>query len=57
LNIETLCAQGEWHNDLREGYGVMKYPSGNSYEGEWLADKKSGLGVMLWRDADETYTG
>ena len=51
-----IC-QGDWVDDLREGYGIMKYLSGGSYEGEWRADKKSGLGVMVWRATDEIYSG
>jgi hypothetical protein len=42
---------------LRDGYGSMKYTSGNSYEGEWKLDRKCGQGVMVWRDVDEVYTG
>ena len=43
--------------DKREGFGVMIYPSGNSYEGMWLEDKKCGLGAMIWKSIDEVYTG
>lgn len=48
---------GEWSLGLREGYGQMKYSSGNTYEGEWCLDKKCGRGVMNWRHSDELYTG
>lgn len=44
-------------NNLREGYGIMKYASGNSYEGFWVGDMKHGKGVMSWRDIDEVYIG
>lgn len=42
---------------LRDGYGTMRYPSGNTYEGEWSLDKKCGNGVMIWKDVDEIYLG
>lgn len=41
----------------REGYGIMEYPSTNSYEGEWKADHKEGYGTMIWKAIDEVYTG
>lgn len=56
-SVITDPMQGEWVDDLREGYGTMKYSSGGSYEGEWVADKKCGLGVMQWRATDEIYSG
>lgn len=44
-------------NNKRHGYGVMQYPSGNSYEGEWRDDRKDGYGTMVWKTLDEVYTG
>ncbi len=51
------CTQGEWQENNRHGYGVMRYGSGNTYEGQWQLDHKHGFGVMIWRDMDETYIG
>lgn len=42
---------------MREGYGTMRYISGNTYEGCWADDKKCGRGVMIWKDIDEVYSG
>lgn len=54
---KTIVYVGGWKNGLRDGYGQMKYATGNSYEGEWKAGKKCGRGVMVWREVDEVYTG
>ena len=48
---------GEWYKDLRQGYGSMRYASGNQYEGYWYADKKCGKGVMIWGGDQSTYVG
>ena len=34
-----VSLKGDWVQGLRQGYGTMRYPSGNTYEGEWFADK------------------
>ena len=33
---------GGYKNNLRNGFGVMKYPSGDIYKGGWKNDKKHG---------------
>ena len=48
---------GDWVGDKRDGYGMMKYSSGNTYEGYWSSDLKTGRGVMTWKTADELYVG
>lgn len=43
--------EGNFKNDMKEGYGKMYYyPSGNFFEGEWKQDQKSGMGTMNWSD-------
>jgi hypothetical protein len=32
--------QGHFLNDKKEGYGVMKYGSGEVYEGAWVDDQR-----------------
>ena len=36
---------GEWHNDLRDGYGVQIWSNQCKYEGEWKHDQRNGYGV------------
>ena len=54
---KTVTFNGDWKDGLRNGYGTMRYASGNYYEGYWEDDKKCGTGVMIWKDVDEVYTG
>jgi hypothetical protein len=41
---------GEWRAGRTAGYGVFRYPHGESYEGEWAADEKHGCGVYRYVD-------
>ena len=37
--------EGEFKNDMREGWGVMRRPDGGVYEGYWHHDKQEGWGT------------
>ncbi len=41
---------------MKQGYGVMHYEDGSTYEGEWAGDVKQGLGLMHW-GKQEQYRG
>ena len=41
---------GEYANDLKQGYGVFKWTSGNIYEGEYFEDERHGHGAMTWTE-------
>jgi antitoxin component YwqK of YwqJK toxin-antitoxin module len=41
---------GDWVNNIKQGYGKRQYPSGNVYEGMWFANIRQGEGVMKWYD-------
>ena len=41
---------------MKQGYGVMHYEDGSTYEGEWAGDVKQGLGLMHWGQ-QEQYRG
>ena len=49
--------EGDWVSDMRQGYGVRRYHSGNVYEGEWMANNRHGQGIMRWVDLDQSYNG
>lgn len=36
--------EGEYKNDLKEGYGSFWWPNGRKYEGQWLNGKQHGQG-------------
>ena len=40
--------EGEWNNDLMEGYGVYKYLSGARYEGNFSKNKHHGQGSYFF---------
>jgi hypothetical protein len=48
---------GEWERDVKQGWGVIVYPSGNAYEGEWVADQKCGAGTMWGHTSGQVYRG
>ena len=31
---------GEWKEDLKDGFGIMKYNNRDEYNGNWKNDKK-----------------
>jgi hypothetical protein len=38
--------EGEWNNDVREGFGLLRFSKGDQYEGEWANDKMNGKGIL-----------
>ena len=48
----SFSSSGEYHNDLRSGYGVCTYPNGYRYEGEWVKGKKQGRGIEIFHNGD-----
>lgn len=41
---------GEYENDVKWGYGVYKWKSGNIYKGKYEDDERHGYGEMHWTD-------
>jgi len=48
--------EGEWANDQRNGFGVLRFSKGDVYEGEWVADLMSGKGLLTHPDGS-SYEG
>ena len=44
--------EGNWENDLRNGYGKMTWSDGDVFEGNYENDAKNGYGKMTWSDGD-----
>lgn len=42
--------EGDWHDNLKHGWGIRQYESGNIYEGMWYKHQRQGEGKMIWRD-------
>ncbi|XP_067859868.1 radial spoke head 10 homolog B isoform X1 [Heptranchias perlo] len=49
--------QGDWVNNVREGWGIRRYRTGNVYEGQWKNFARHGEGTMSWISTNEEYTG
>ena len=43
---------GEWVDDVKEGYGVLTYVNGERYEGYWKNDKAHGKGTLTYSQGD-----
>jgi len=48
---------GDWLDNVRQGFGVRRYASGNVYEGMWYKNRRHGLGTMNWFDRRQSYIG
>ena len=33
---------GEWVGDMKDGYGILRWPENGKYEGDWKYDKAHG---------------
>jgi hypothetical protein len=49
--------EGEWIEDKREGYGVMKFVDNLKYEGEFKGDALNGKGTLFDKDDNILYEG
>ena len=41
---------------VKDGAGILTWPSGNKYLGQFVQDKMCGRGMMTWSNGDE-YVG
>ncbi|NWR68157.1 R10B2 protein, partial [Bucorvus abyssinicus] len=53
----TSWYAGDWVNNIKEGWGMRCYKSGNTYEGQWEKDVRHGKGRMRWLTANQEYMG
>lgn len=42
--------EGEYHDDIKHGYGEFKWATGGHYRGQYVNDVKVGFGTMTWAD-------
>lgn len=42
--------EGEWKDDRRHGYGVLKIIGHHTYYGQWEENMRNGYGVMIYDD-------
>ncbi|XP_009580721.1 PREDICTED: radial spoke head 10 homolog B-like [Fulmarus glacialis] len=53
----TSWYSGDWVNNVKEGWGIRCYKSGNIYEGQWEKNVRHGKGRMRWLTANQEYMG
>ncbi|XP_070316518.1 radial spoke head 10 homolog B isoform X1 [Odocoileus virginianus] len=53
----TSWYEGDWIHNIRKGWGIRCYKSGNIYEGQWENNTRHGEGRMRWLSTNEEYTG
>ncbi|XP_009809153.2 radial spoke head 10 homolog B [Gavia stellata] len=53
----TSWYSGDWVNNVKEGWGMRCYKSGNIYEGQWEKNVCHGKGRMRWLTANQEYMG
>ncbi|XP_015215792.2 radial spoke head 10 homolog B isoform X1 [Lepisosteus oculatus] len=53
----TSWYEGDWVDNVREGWGVRCYSSGNVYEGQWKSSARHGRGTMRWPALRQQYSG
>ncbi|MBN3311546.1 R10B1 protein, partial [Atractosteus spatula] len=53
----TSWYEGDWVDNVREGWGVRCYSSGNVYEGQWKSSARHGRGTMRWPALGQQYSG
>ncbi|XP_004691715.1 PREDICTED: radial spoke head 10 homolog B [Condylura cristata] len=53
----TSWYEGDWVHNIKTGWGVRCYKSGNIYEGQWDNNMRHGEGRMRWLTSNEEYTG
>ncbi len=48
--------EGEWRDDMKEGYGRYAWANGSSYQGHWEVDRMNGKGQFT-DDSGKTVEG
>lgn len=55
-NDNSECGQeyyeGEWKNDMMNGYGIYHYSNGDVYEGDWVNNMQNGYGKYFFTDGN-----
>ncbi|KAJ6659724.1 hypothetical protein lerEdw1_018439 [Lerista edwardsae] len=53
----TSWYEGDFVYNIKSGWGIRCYKSGNIYEGQWDRDLRHGEGRMRWLISNQEYTG
>ena len=47
--------QGEWKDNIMEGFGIYNFVNGRTYIGEWKENKLHGYGEFTWVEGKKYY--
>lgn len=47
VNSNVQIYEGEWRDDKRHGYGVIKCTGSYTYYGQWVGNARTGYGVLV----------
>jgi hypothetical protein len=50
MHVNGARYEGNWKNDLQDGWGVESWADGSQYEGEYKEGMKHGKGKYTWND-------
>ena len=45
--------EGDFVNNIKEGYGIMSYNNGEKYQGEFKNNVKDGYGIMIYNNGEK----
>jgi hypothetical protein len=56
IHVDGTRYEGQWKDDLQDGFGTEIWPDGSRYEGLYVKGKKHGQGTYTWPDGSK-YNG
>ena len=51
LYSDKKIFEGQWRNDKKRKYGVVRQANGCEFKGEWISEEKQ-LGVIKYKNGD-----
>ena len=55
--IQKKVYDGDWRDDLQNGFGTIYFPNGDMYEGHWKGGKKHGDGEFHFQSRGQILKG
>ena len=53
----NILYEGEWKDDMKDGYGCYIFEDGTKYEGLYKEDKRTGKGYFIFPNGKIQYDG
>ena len=55
--VEKARYDGNFKDNMKQGFGTMTFPNGDVYSGEWFENKIQGEGSYTYKKTDDVYSG